>query len=484
MRRSILLPLVCAATLLLMSAAPPSARQLKLGCTRSEHSLCGWSVSWKNDVTTIERAADGLRIANTGDGVGFVERAVPLGGPADLRLVTLSALVKPSDVKAKGAGLTLAFLASDGSTLANHDMGYGDYGMAQGSGPYRKLEIVAAAPAEAVKAKAGLILYGPGDSTFRDVRLTVRGVGSRVSPFARGFVDEAARIMRDHALVRDKVDFTKLIRDGRRIAGSATRPEQAYPAIRYMIAELGDHHSFFFSREEIAHWKSGSSGGNDPVSMPSAREVDGFGYIRVPGFHSGASAAKAAFAQHLQDDIGNMAASGVKGWVVDLRDNDGGNMFPMLAGLAPLFDQPVLGYLVDAAGHRDAWGVGTAGPQPRDADYVPVTHPATLRSGMPIAVLFGRRTGSSGEIVILSFVRNSQTRSFGEPSWGLTTGNGIFPLSDGSELRLASTHMADRTGRTYDGPVAPDVVIKETGALNQDAALAAALEWLRSKATH
>jgi carboxyl-terminal processing protease len=485
--------LASAAMLLLIAAFPDSgaraaavARDYPLLCVKKAAKPCGWTIAWRTAGTTVDSYGSSLRIVNQGDGVGFLERPLPLGGPTAIQLVRFSALVKPDSVTGKGAGLTVTFLDKGGQMLASHDMGYGDFGMAQGTGDYRRLEIVAAAPVGASQVKPGLILYGPGTALFTQPRMAIRPVGHDCSAFGRSYVNAAIRIMRVHSLVRDNVDFSKLAKEGCAIAGRAMKAEQAYPAIRFLIDQLGDHHSFFFSRDEIAHWK----GADKPaagapvqdVAMPTAHAVEAFGYVKVPGFHSDDAAAKARFAQAIQDDLAELSAHGARGWIIDLRDNDGGNMFPMLAGLAPLFDQTRLGYLVDGDGKRDAWGIGPDGPAPRDPEYVAVARPVHLNA-TPIAVLYGPRTGSSGEIVILSFVHNADTRSFGQPSYGLTTGNGIFPLPDGSELRLASTHMADRTGLTYSGPVRPDVIVdSQATSPGRDPVIDAALTWLRSAA--
>ena len=54
------------------------------------------------------------------------------------------------------------------------------------------------------------------------------------------------------------------------------------------------------------------------------------------------------------------------------------------------------------------------------------------------------------------------TRSFGTPSFGVSTGNQTFPLSDGATLYLTTVALADRNGVTYNGRIEPDEVIDDT----------------------
>ena len=50
----------------------------------------------------------------------------------------------------------------------------------------------------------------------------------------------------------------------------------------------------------------------------------------------------------------------------------------------------------------------------------------------------------------------------GQPTMGLTTGNGEFELPDGSFMYLASTKMVDRNGQIYSSQIEPDVIINSS----------------------
>jgi C-terminal processing protease CtpA/Prc len=100
-------------------------------------------------------------------------------------------------------------------------------------------------------------------------------------------------------------------------------------------------------------------------------------------------------------------------------------------------------------------------------------------------VLTGRQTRSAGEAVTVAFRGRPNTRSFGEPTAGVPTGNAAYRLSDGARLILTGAKDADRTGRTYDEPIPPEEeVIKDPRpvARRQDAVLDAAQGWLLKQA--
>ena len=60
-------------------------------------------------------------------------------------------------------------------------------------------------------------------------------------------------------------------------------------------------------------------------------------YLNIPGC-LGTDERVTAYAEHCQELIKSLDSQKPKGWVVDLRDNDGGNCWAMLTGLGPLFE--------------------------------------------------------------------------------------------------------------------------------------------------
>ncbi|MFI9325237.1 S41 family peptidase [Kitasatospora aureofaciens] len=177
------------------------------------------------------------------------------------------------------------------------------------------------------------------------------------------------------------------------------------------------------------------------------------------------------------------AFAGACGWIVDLRDDRGGALWPM----------PAVGA---GAGRRAGGGLRGRRRQPLDwsiqhgnayADGEPVgwtDSEPIARSAAP-AVLISHRTGSSGEAVAVAFRGRADTRFFGEPTYGVPTGNGACHLSDGATLVLTTADDTDHAGRTYDGPIRPDeeVVNEPTAAVggDRDRVLAAARAWLHQQ---
>jgi C-terminal processing protease CtpA/Prc len=195
-----------------------------------------------------------------------------------------------------------------------------------------------------------------------------------------------------------------------------------------------------------------------------------------------------AFAQVFQQSVGAVAARQPCGWVVDLRGNGGGDMWPMLAGLGPLLGDGAVGGSVDAAGRRDHWIYRRGEAILEDAAGtrlapVAVPNPVTV-TAESIAVLIDRGTASSGEAMALAFRGDTRARLFGERTYGASTATRGFKLSDGANLVIAVSTFTDRSGRAYPHGVQPDVemAVPETlPSRSDDAVLQGALAWLRGQ---
>jgi C-terminal processing protease CtpA/Prc len=232
--------------------------------------------------------------------------------------------------------------------------------------------------------------------------------------------------------------------------------------------------------------------------LPEGRLLGDVGYLELP-VHLGrgedeveGAAAGEAYAAAAHRIVRELEPRATNGWIVDLRRNRGGNMWPMIVAAGPLLGEGACCGFVsslgtsqvayrDGAAWQDGGSYGAAGfvadvPEARVAEpYRPAALPR-------VAVLTSRYTGSSGEFVALCFRGRPGARSFGTPTAGVPTGNQTVPLPDGAMVMLTVCHGADRTGRTYDGPLAPDVAVdQEWTALgtDRDPVVGVALAWLR-----
>ena len=162
--------------------------------------------------------------------------------------------------------------------------------------------------------------------------------------------------MAEHALHRATLDFDAIRVRAHRSAADAVTTADTWPAVRAALAALGDRHSALLTPGAAPPPSHHDASSTVAAPQPSGRLLDGrYGYLNVPGYLGRDPAADTSYADALQTLIHRLNAAGVCGWIVDLRDNPGGNMWPMLAGLPPLLGDGEVGAFVDANGESSRW---------------------------------------------------------------------------------------------------------------------------------
>lgn len=99
-----------------------------------------------------------------------------------------------------------------------------------------------------------------------------------------------------------------------------------------------------------------------------------------------------------------------------------------------------------------------------------------LKSQNPyVAILTDNITASSGEAVAIAFKGRDKTKSFGMPTFGVSTSNRSHTLSDGSRINLTESVFADRNKTKYGNSVPPDLSCEDNKTL-QDA-----IDWIENQ---
>jgi C-terminal processing protease CtpA/Prc len=228
-----------------------------------------------------------------------------------------------------------------------------------------------------------------------------------------------------------------------------------------------------------------------PYLVPEGRRLQGnIGYVRLPGNID--LQLYDEYAEVVQETIRDLDQPPACGWVVDLQDNTGGYPFPMISGIGPVLGGGDAMKFVDKRGNRFALsydapsGLLFVGSSER---WI-VSHPFLYqlkRPMPPVAVLTDKWTASAGEMVLVSFRGRPNTRTFGEPTFGIPTYNAGRVLDDWAYLIVTTGYDADRTGKVYgyNERIQPDQFVASGSPDQQgtdaDPVLAAGVKWLREQ---
>jgi carboxyl-terminal processing protease len=293
------------------------------------------------------------------------------------------------------------------------------------------------------------------------------------SSLAKNYLSEVLNIMRKNSVTRNNVDWGNIESEVNTLAANVNTIKDTFPAITKALELIGTHHSFLRSSsgDLLAYHSTLNCEQSFEINEPF---IENIGYLKVNGFSSDNDGAIKNFATNIQNSIAQQDNENLLGWVVDLRDNTGGNMWSMIAGLGPFFDETVLGHFIDVDENFVSWGYENGSSLIGNRKIVTVDEPYLLLNLLPkIAILSSNRLASSGEATLIAFKKQFNVRVFGTDTCGLSTANKMFKLSDGSELILTTAIMADREQNKYGHRVPVDQIETQEDVLNK------AIEWLQ-----
>ncbi|MBO4589216.1 MAG: S41 family peptidase [Bacteroidales bacterium] len=267
------------------------------------------------------------------------------------------------------------------------------------------------------------------------------------------YVKKAVRIMDKNGIYAQGPEWKKAKSEA--LAAHPQSIEEAQEIVLRAGKVAGGKHTTLMTSSEVTQ--------NDTSAwqMPVVELFEGnIAYIKLPPF-SGNAAEGVRYANTV---LGALPDS-LNGVVIDLRDNRGGNMYPMIAAVHRFLpDDIILKFRL----RRNTMSI--------NVDYVVKTAGIERNDPVecPVALLTNEWTGSSGEAVLLCFRGLEKARTFGCPTAGYASSNSIYTLPGGSQLVLTIGEDIARTGEVFcDDPIEPETLT--------EAPLEMALEYLRQQ---
>lgn len=211
-----------------------------------------------------------------------------------------------------------------------------------------------------------------------------------------------------------------------------------------------------------------------------------YGYVLIPGMllKDATTAELDQAAQKIYDAILEIDKSNnLKGWILDLRLNIGGNSNVMLAGLYHLLGNGTL--LLDLDSNKNATTLTSLvdGVLYQNHKVNTTVKPTSKpKPKIPVALISGILTNSAGEFVLLGFRGRKNTIVIGEESYGSTTANDLYELPFGIKAAITESYGTDRSAK-FTKTVIPDIeVIKQTNFenLSRDQNIIEAIKFIES----
>jgi len=380
-----------------------------------------------------------------------------------LRSVRLSGEIRTTDAQ-DGASLWLRIDRLSGGVVQDN----GQDRAVRGNTEWTHFETTLTVPTDATTIVYGLLLFGTGEATVRNLRLDARRAPANASPTAVGAMrelDSAISIIQSQVRGGDTVSWMSLTARIRAAAAGAQHPAEVYEAIRALLGRVGDDHAMLVPATPAP------TAGQSATATEVVRQLpDRIGLVSVVSPATADTAAVRRYPGTVWNSLAQAGPQATCGWIIDLRASAGDDPPPLIEALRPFFTP-------DQRRQHDT-SSGDSGATPRVSAIEPPRALSSLESAA-VAVLTGPRTQTPGEVATLWFRDRPNSRSFGLPTAGKFPTRS-FGLPDGATLVLSVKDAAPSVAEA-DQPIVPDALVQaSTGDARTDPQIAAAVAWLKS----
>lgn len=319
----------------------------------------------------------------------------------------------------------------------------------------------------------------------------VANAQSTIGPEVKQLIDTTVALMQKQSVNAKKVDWVQIKQNALLKAAGAATPYQAGNALRYLMQSVNDYHGTIFYGDSTFKYEprpyivsdSIRQQWNRRAGIKTAMLNSQVGYLRVPSMVNGPKRQLDSLTIGLSDSLCRLLShKKLKGLVLDLRINGGGVMYPMMLGLEQLLGQGRIGSTI--TGKTSYWIIKDHGFYLDD--LMTSINPTCYSDAttMPVAVVIGNATGSSGEFLAMTFKGRKNTVFIGEPTSGYVTTITGYPLLKKGYIYLSTGYSADRTGHVYTEALKPDIAASGPDMFNnlkQDPKIAAAVKWVEGR---
>ena len=187
-------------------------------------------------------------------------------------------------------------------------------------------------------------------------------------------------------------------------------------------------------------------------SVSSEVKEDNIGYLRITSFDENTY-------KEFKENLSNLKEKGIKGLVIDLRDNPGGLLDVCVDIADDLIGEGTIVYTKDNSGKKEYYK-----SDKNELD-------------MPMAVLINGGSASASEILTAALVDNNKAIAIGETSFGKGLVQSVKGLKDGTGYKLTTAQYFTPSGEYINGKgIKPTIEEKD-----EEKQLDVALKWIKEQ---
>jgi C-terminal processing protease CtpA/Prc len=287
------------------------------------------------------------------------------------------------------------------------------------------------------------------------------------------YVLNACEIIQNDSLFKKEINKTKIIEDAIVKSKTSVSYADCHNIIDELILnlrKLGDQHSKFkrYNPELTTKYE------DEEINVPPEVEIiKDCAYIRVSSFDGTDEKEILEFSQNLHNKMREISEKMLKGFIIDLRDNPGGNMDPMILGLGFLVEKNPCAFFSFPDGTMHSWGYIDGKYYYNDEVLLKIPKPFILKKRLPVAILINEKTASSAEMLTVSLLYKD-VRLFGNTTKNRTTGNAVYKFEDKSKLVLSTCKLEGLNGKDFLCGINPDIRVSDSEAVEKS------IQWIYS----
>jgi C-terminal processing protease CtpA/Prc len=302
-------------------------------------------------------------------------------------------------------------------------------------------------------------------------------------------IDTCITILKQNSVSSHTVNWEKVKKNALAKAVGITDGYKLGPIMRYIYGSINDFHGAFFYKDstfKVEHKQTPVSDSvhkewNKGISIRTQMLENNVGYLRIPYMSTGSREQNNANAQKLNDSLCLLLEKNIKGLVLDLRLNGGGDMHLMILGVQQLLGEGYIGSF--HVKKKEDWILKNNSFFADTSEIVSITPKCNVNAqNIPIVVLVGPGTGSSGEFFLMAFKGRQKTIFLGDNTAGYVTVVAGLPVNGAAYMYISVGYGADRNGRIYKEAIKPDILFTSPDSFNDiknDEKVKAAENWLK-----
>ncbi|MBT8313626.1 MAG: hypothetical protein KJP26_04125 [Maribacter sp.] len=305
-------------------------------------------------------------------------------------------------------------------------------------------------------------------------------------------LDKIIEHAENSSLYRKNVDWTALKKEMYVLAKNADSVTHLKPALDLMLKELNDTHGRVFHNNQFLSYYSGEKKEHrknidwDVYTEIQSTQVyefkatniqDSIGYVRLVGLPMGDNQKMSA---DIQNAVCKVIENGAKKWIIDLRFNGGGNMFPMVEGITNIIGEGIVGGTKGVTENESSVWQIKEGDFFYDEQNVAIENKCPIPEIQKVAVLTSVYTASSGEALAVILKNRPKTRFFGNKTMGMVTATDYNQIDSLTAMMISVSYYKDRESNLYNKFVDVDEIVEfePKAETSKDKGISRAIEWL------